>query len=313
MAAKHNALSAQKVKTLTKPGTYADGNGLTLRADANGKRWVQRLTIGGKARNLGLGPYPAVSLAQARQMALDSLQTVREGRDPIAEKQAAKEAARNPAPSTPTFAEAAARVIELRRPTWGNPKHAAQWSSTLQTYAYPVIGGKPVDAITAADVLSVLTPVWATKPETASRVRQRMETVMDWVITSGWRLDNPAGKALLKVLPNTKKLKEHHTALDYWKVSAALRKVRLSTAYPLTKLAFQLLVLCASRSAEIRFASWSEIDLESGTWTIPASRMKAGKEHRVPLSRQALETLEDARMIGGGEGLFSPRRVLARP
>ena len=153
MAAKHNALSAQKVKTLTKPGTYADGNGLTLRADANGKRWVQRLTIGGKARNLGLGPYPAVSLAQARQMALDSLQTVREGRDPIAEKQAAKEAARNPAPSTPTFAEAAARVIELRRPTWGNPKHAAQWSSTLQTYAYPVIGGKPVDAITAADVL----------------------------------------------------------------------------------------------------------------------------------------------------------------
>ena len=160
---------------------------------------------GDRARNLGLGPYPAVSLAQARQIALDSLQTVREGRDPIAEKQAAKEAARNPVPSTPTFAEAAAQVIELRRPTWGNPKHGAQWSSTLETYACPVIGGKPVDATTASDVLSVLTPVWAAKPETASRVRQRMETVMDWVVTNGWRLDNPAGKSLLKVLPSTRK------------------------------------------------------------------------------------------------------------
>ena len=133
-----------------------------------------------------------------------------------------------------------------------------------------------------------------------------METVMDWVVTNGWRLDNPAGKSLLKVLPSTRKLKEHHRALNYQKVPAALGKVRLSTAYPLTKLAFQLLVLCASRSGEIRFASWSEIDRESATWTIPAGRMKAGREHRVPLSRQALETLEDARMISGGEGLIFP-------
>ena len=207
--------------------------------------------------------------------AQENRSAVAEGRDPIAEKRQEREAVLRPAPSVPTFSEAAARVIELRRPTWSNPKHSAQWQSTLQTYAFPLIGGKAVDAITAAEVLDVLTPIWTGKPETASRVRQRMETVMDWVVAQGYRLDNPAGRSLLKVLPKTRRLKEHHRALPYAQVPGAVRQVRESTAGISTKLAFEFLLLTASRSGEVRAADWSEIDWDSATWEIPASRMKA--------------------------------------
>ena len=211
-------------------------------------------------------------------------------------------------PPIPTFADVAATVIELRRPTWSNPKHAAQWSATLATYAFPMIGDKPVDSITAADVLAVLTSIWTAKPETASRVRQRMETVFDFAVTGGHRLDNPAGRALLKVLPSTKRFKEHHAALNYCDVAAAVRKVRLSTAHPLTRLAFEFLVLTASRSGEVRGAEWSEIDWQSATWTIPASRMKARREHRVPLSDKAMEILRDAFELTDGQGMIFPAK-----
>ena len=176
--------------------------------------WVQRIVIKGKRRDVDLGSYPAVSLAQARSLAAANRSAVSEGRDFLAEKKKAREIARNSAPSVPTFAEAAAHVIELRRPAWSNPKHAAQWRATLETHAFPVVGGKPVDSITASDSLAVLEPIWTEKPETASRVRQRMETVMDWAVTHGYRLDNPAGRALLKVLPPVKRLKRHHAALS---------------------------------------------------------------------------------------------------
>ena len=142
--------------------------------------------IDGRRRDIGLGSYPSVGLAQARILAADNRAAVSEGRDPMAEKQAAREAARNPDCSVPTFAEAAGRVIELRRPTWSNPKHAAQWESTMATYVYPIIGDMAVDRITAADVLEVLEPIWTTKAETASRVRQRIETIMDWVGSHGY-------------------------------------------------------------------------------------------------------------------------------
>ena len=306
-AIKHNALSSAQIKNLRTPGAYTDGNGLTLRVDQHGKRWVQRLRIDGKVRNVGLGSFPAVSLAEARVIALSNLQAVKAGRDPIAEKRATKEDADAQA-AVPTFAEVADRVIQLRRPTWRNAKHAAQWRSTLETYAFPTLGRKQVDSITAVDALAVLTPIWTDKPETATRVRQRMETVLDYAVTSGWRLDNPAGKALLKVLPNTRRLKEHHAALPYADVPAVLRKIGLCTAYPLTKLAFRLLVLTAVRSGEIRGADWQEVDWETRTWTVPAARMKAGKEHRIPLSAQAMETLRDAWDISGPEGLIFPAK-----
>ena len=311
-AIKTNALSAVQVKKLTGPGFYVDGLGLTLKIDANGnKRWFQRVSIGGKRHNLGLGSYPTVGLADARAVAADNTRAIQQGRNILAEKKQAKEDAKEdaaPVSTIPTFADVATKVIELRRPTWSNPKHAAQWTATIETYANPLLGNKPIDEITAADVLAVLTPIWTEKPETASRVRQRVEAVLDWAVANGWRVDNPAGRALLKVLPNTKSLKEHHRALPYADVPAALRKVRLSPSHTLTRLAFEFMVLTASRAGEVRNADWSEIDWESSMWTVPASRMKARREHRQPLSNQALEILRDAWELTGGEGLVFPAK-----
>ena len=234
-------LTALAARALSKPGRHGDGDGLYLHvAPAGSKSWVQRIVVDGRRRDLGLGSYPAVSLAKARSIAQTNRSAVAEGRDPVAEK---REAALRPAPSVPTFAEAAARVIELRRPTWSNAKHAAQWETTLATYAHPVIGHKTVDAVTPADAMDVLTPIWTSKPETASRVRQRMETVMDWAVTHGYRLDNPAGRSLLKVLPPVKRLKEHRQALPYVQVPGAVALVRECTADIPTKLAFEFLVL----------------------------------------------------------------------
>lgn len=300
-------LNALSVKTISKPGRHGDGDGLYLHVAPSGtKSWVQRIVIGEKRRDIGLGSYPAVSLAQARSLAADIRSAVAEGRDPMAEKQAAKDAARNPAPSVPTFAETTARVIEFRRPTWSNPKHAAQWESTLATYAFPVIGEMAVDEITAADVLAVLEPIWTTKPETASRVKQRIETVMDWVITHGHRLDNPAGKALFKVLLPVNREPNHHPALHYSQVGWALAKVRESTSNQLTKLAFEFLVLTAARSGEVRKANWGEILWDRGTWEISHIKMKARRFHRVPLSDRAMEILREAWPVTGPDGLIFP-------
>ena len=181
---KQQALSAARVRTVTAPGMYADGDGLNLRVDGSGaKRWVQRVTIGGKRRNIGSGGYPAVSRAEARELAADNQRAIRQGRDPLAERRRAAEERRRPA--VPTFTQAAEQVIAMRHPTWSNPKHAAQWETTLAAYAYPVIGSRPVDEISSAEVLAILTPIWTAKPETASRVRQRMETVFDWAVAQG--------------------------------------------------------------------------------------------------------------------------------
>ena len=197
-------------------------------------------------------------------------------------------------------------MIELRRPTWSNARHAAQWENTLAAYVHPVIGNKTVDSITPADAMAALTPIWTTKPETASRVRQRMETVMDWAVTQGYRLDNPAGRSLLKVLPPVKRLREHRQALPYARVPGAVARVRECTADVPTKLAFEFLVLTAGRSVEVRAAEWSEIDWEAAAWEIPAARMKARRPHRVPLSGRALEILKEAARFGGGYGLVFP-------
>ena len=308
-ATKSNALSALKIKAINSPGAYTDGNGLTLRVDKSGaKRWIQRVTIGGKQRNIGLGGYPSVSLAAARDAAIANQQAIRAGRDVILEKKEARIAARVPTTTVPTFAQAAAEVIDSRRPSWSNSKHAAQWESTLTTYANPVIGNKPVDSVTPADVLAVLRPIWADKHETASRVRQRMETVFDWAVVTQLRLDNPAGKHVLRALARMPKTKKHHLALPHADVPQALNTVRNSTANKVTKLAFEFLVLTASRSGEVRLASWEEIDWEQSIWTIPAERMKAREEHKVPLSDLAVAVLEEARKLSGryGEGLIFP-------
>ena len=299
-----NALSA---KSLRKPGRHRAGDGLYLNVSPSGsKSWVQRIVVHGRRRDIGLGAYPAVSLADAREIAHDNRSAIAQGRDPVAEKREARQAGLRSAPSIPTFAEAAALVIELRRPTWSNARHAAQWENTLATYAHPVIGNKTVDSITPAEAMAVLTPIWTYKPETASRVRQRMETVLDWAITQGYRLDNPAGRSLLKVLPPVKRLKEHRRALPYALVPEALARVRESTADISTRLAFEFLVLTASRSVEVRAAEWREIDWEAATWEVPAARMKARRLHRVPLAGRAMEILREALRFGGGQGLVFP-------
>ena len=300
-------LTALSVKALCEPGRHGDGDGLYLHVAPSGtKSWVQRIVINEKRRDIGLGSYPTVSLAQARSLAAANRSAVSEGRDPLAEKKQAKNLARIPTPSVPTFAEAAARVIELRRPIWSNPKHAAQWQSTLETYAFPVIGKKTVDEIAPSDVLAVLEPIWTVKNETATRVKQRIETVMDWAVQHGYRLYNPAGKALLTALPAFRKEEEHHPALPYEQVSWAVKKVRDSTANQLTKLAFEFLVLTAARSGEVRNANWGEILWDRRTWEISAIKMKARRPHRVPLSGRAMEILREAWCITGPVGLIFP-------
>ena len=303
------ALSARRVQTLNKPGSYADGGGLELIVkDGSRKTWILRVMVDGKRIVRGLGPYPQVSLADARALAVEYREALLAGRDPSIEAKAEREAEKamkEAEASIPTFGQMASAVIATRRPVWSNAKHAAQWESTLATYASS-LSDKRIDEITTADVLAVLKPIWTSKRETATRTRQRMETVFDWAIGHGYRQDNPAGKHVLKVLPSNKPMKKHHRALPYGEVPAALRKVMMSTSYPLSKLALRLLVLTATRSGEVRFADWSEVDWENAAWTIPAAKMKAGREHRIPLSRQAMETLREAYAFSGPDGLMFP-------
>ena len=310
-ALKHNALNAARVRTLQKPGAYTDGNGLTLRVDARGgKRWIQRVSIDGKQRNIGLGGWPRVSLAEAREAAQANLQSIRQGQDPIALKQQAREEAQQPV--APTFRQAAERVIELRRPTWSSHRHAKQWTESLTNHAYPVIGQKSVDEVTPADTLAVLTPIWTEKAETATRVKQRMEVIFDWCIVQGWLSDNPAG-AIARALPRRPRLKQHHPALPYPDVGAAIQLVRDSSADAATKLAFEFMVLTAARTGEVRGMNWDEVHLNGASWTIPQERMKARREHRVPLSNRAIEILVEAQALGNSGYVFPSRRDARMP
>ncbi len=309
-------LSAAKVGTISEPGQSSDGNGLTLRVEPSGsKRWYQRVTIHGKRRNIGLGGYPSVTLADAREMAVANLLAIKQGKDTLAEKRQASE--ENKRASAPTFAEAAKQVIELRRPSWSSQKHAEQWASTLATCACPVIGSMQVEDIGSGEVLSVLTSIWTEKPETARRLRRRVETVLDWAVAQGWRSDNPAGRAVTRALPKHSRVKDHYEALHYSQVPAAMEKVRESSSDLKTRLSLEFLVLTATLSSEVRLARWSEVDLVTGTWTIPAERMEARREHRVPLSRRAREIpLEVQQQDDQDSGLIFPwwtqRRTLVQ-
>ncbi|MYC31530.1 MAG: tyrosine-type recombinase/integrase [Chloroflexi bacterium] len=306
---KHNQLTSRQVGKLVEPGTYADGEGLTLRVSAEGKRrWVLRLTVDGQRTNVGLGSYPRVGLAEARRKAEENRRAARDGVNPVTEKRATREAAQAKA-AIPTFKEASLAVIELRRPAWSNERHAKQWVESLTNHSFPVVGNKRVDEITSADVLAVLTPIWNDKAETAARVKQRMEVILDWAIAAGYRTDNPVS-AIAKALPRRPRQKQHHPALPFADVPGALRKVKDSTADSVTKLAFEFLVLTATRAGEVRGATWAEIDLEARTWIIPASRMKARREHRIPLSEAAMHVLERSRQFCKEDGgvIFPAKR-----
>ena len=291
-------LTAVRVRSIDKPGRYGDGNGLYLNVAKGGsKSWVQRITIDGVRRDMGLGGYPVVSLAQARAQAAENRSAVASGVNPIVEKRRA---------ATPTFREAALKVHALNTPTWRNGKHAAQWIGTLETYAFPVIGDMKIDSIKKIDALACLTPIWTSKPETARRVRQRMRAVFSWAMAHDYVEHNVAGEAIDAALPAMPKVRAHHRSLPYQDVPDALEMIAASGASESAKLCFRFVVLTASRSGEARAATWDEIDADSELWTVPAHRMKAGRAHRVPLSDAAMGALEEADAIRDESGLVFP-------
>ena len=288
-------LSAAFVRT-AEPGFYCDGHGLNPRVDPSGARqWVQRLVIRGRPRMLGLGGYPLVSLAEARNVAFANRQRARAGGDPLAEKRHGQ--------GVPTVEEAAAAVLAQQRPGWRNAKYGRDWPRSLRAYAFPRIGALPVSAVPTADVLAILTPIWHEKSQTAQRVRQRISAVMKWAIAMGYRPDNPAGDALGQALGRQQTVVQHMRALPHGAVADALATVRASQAPVTTQRAFEFLVLTAARSGEVRLATWDEMDLNAGVWAIPAARMKAKRDHRVPLSSRALAILHDVQRRSDGTGL----------
>jgi integrase len=305
-------LTVEKIRTLTAPGRYGDGGGLYLVVAPGGtKSWMQRIRIDGRRRDRGLGGYPTVSLGAARKTAVANQAAVASGQNPWAIQdglRAQNQGIRDPggraraSTLVPTFREAARRVHHDNSPRWRSIRHHAVWWESLERHAFPVIGNLPIDEITRRDVLDVLNPIWSTKPGAARQVRGRMRAVFNWATAYGYTESNPAGEVIKGALPTMPKFNQHYKALHYSEVQAALAVLSMERVDPFmplatvsTRLALQFLVLTAARGNEVRFARWDEIDLDAALWTVPAEKMKAGKEHRVPLPAQALAVLAEAR------------------
>ncbi len=281
-------LTASAVKAAREPGTYSDGDGLFLKVSGKGARsWVLRAQKDGRRRDIGVGSAAKVTLAEARQLAAVARSQIEARIDPVAE--------RRKAAGVPTFRELAAMVHAENRSAWRNAKHGAQWLSTLETYAFPTLGDVAVSELTTADVREVLAAIWLEKPETAKRVRQRIGTVAKVAAGKGFAAEGLNWDAVNASLPNRKRAVRHHVALPFADVPDFLERLRSRTSAG--RLALEALVLTAARSGEIRGATWSELDLEAGLWTVPAERMKAGREHVVPLSPQAVDAFTRAKRL----------------
>jgi integrase len=318
MARTIGRLTALKVDRARRPGMYADGGGLYLRVTHSGtKNWVFRFMLNGRPRWMGVGPLHTIGLAEARNRAAASRLQRHDGLDPIERRRAERLQGRLDAAKAISFKECAARHIASHRAGWRNSKHAAQWQATLATYAEPVIGGLSVQAIDTPLVLKVLEPIWTTKPETAGRVRGRIESILDWAKVHGYRAgENPARWRghLDKLLPARSKVRrvEHHAALPYAELPGFLMRLREQKGTAARALEFA--ILTAARTSEIIGARWNEINLLEKTWTVPAARMKAAKEHRVPLSARALAIVEEMQPHRQGEDAFLfPGAKLRRP
>lgn len=283
-----NALDAMQVKKETRPGYHADGGGLYLLVAKNGYGYfVWRGTVQGRRQELGIGPARDVKLKDARETARQWRNIARAGGDPKAERDKNKRKAI-------TFAEAARQVHkEQVAPQAKNPKHAMQWLTTLEVYAFPVIGALPVHTIDSGDILKVLAPIWTEKAETARRVRQRMRTVFDWAATAKLREGVNPVQGVDKGLPRQRDRVQHHRALPYAELPAVMR--RIEAVDGMGALALRFAILTAARSGEVRGAMWPEIDADARLWTVPEDRMKGGREHRVPLSEPALAVLDHVR------------------
>jgi integrase len=294
MAQKIKQLTAQAVFRANKPRLYHDGAGLYLRVGRGGaKSWVFRYMRGGVAREMGLGAFTKVSLAEARAKADAQRRLISSGADPLAEKTKREKEERLTAAGTKTFEQCAQSYIQAQGTAWRNAKHAAQWTSTLRTYVYPVFGDLPVRQIDRTLVIEVLDPIWVKKPETARRVRGRIEAIIDFAIARGWRGegDNPARRGpLVKGLSKQTKKVKHHAALPYTETGSFI--VDLRNEKGVAAAALEFLILTAGRTGEVISARWHEIDWVRRLWNVPAERMKSKREHRVPLSAPALTILE---------------------
>lgn len=297
MPRKARELSALEVRRLAAPGRWAVGgvDGLALQVTAPGARsWVLRLSVAGKQREMGLGSFPSVTLADARDRARDYRARGERGEDPIAQRVAAASAAAAERSLLQTFAKTAEAYIAQHEKAWKNVKHATQWTATLKTYAYPVLGDMLVRDITSAHVIKAIEPIWTSKTETATRVRSRIELVLDFAAARGLREGpNPARSRgnLDAALPKASRVAkvQHHAAVPVDEAPAFMQRLRAQPGMGAHALEFA--ILTAARSGEVRGATWAEISLAGQLWTVPAGRMKAGREHRVPLSAAALTLL----------------------
>ena len=313
MARTIGKLTALAVDRAKRRGYYGDGGGLFLQVSASGaKSWVFRFKKFGRLREMGLGPTHTVSLAEARQNALECRKLRLDGRDPIEIRKTASAQARLDAAKAMTFKECAERYIASHKAGWRNPKHAAQWPSTLGTYVYPIFGSLPVQEVDVALVMKALEPIWTAKLETAGRVRGRIESILDWATARGLREgENPARwrghlENLLPKKSNVRRVK-HHAALSYDEIAAFMVELRRQEGLAARTLEFA--ILTAARTGEVIGVSWHEINLVERLWTVPAERMKAGKEHRVPLSDAATGILEDLQRARHGDFVFPGGRA----
>jgi len=326
MPRKARELSAVAVSRL-KPIRADDGStktrfmvggadGLHLRVSETSRSWILRITINGQRRDMGLGAYPGVTLATARKLANEQRDRIAQGLDPIAERRRVAEAIREEQLNAKTFRECAEAYIASRRTEWKNAKHASQWAATLETYAYPVLGAKPVATISTELVLRVLEPLWTTKTETASRLRGRIEKILGWATFRGYRQgENPARwkdhlEHHLPLRSDVRKVK-HHASLPYAELGSFMADLRKRDGTAARALEFA--ILCASRSGEVRGATWEEIDLDRRLWTIPATRMKAEREHIVPLSDIAVGILQAQRALSPVDGGDGPAYAFPAP
>ena len=279
-------LTIARVKSLTTPGRYGDGATLYLFITPGGtKSWVQRVTIAGRRADIGLGAYPAISLAKARQLAAANRTLIAEGGDPLEVKRKA---------AVPTFREAAESTFEANKTRWRNAKATANWMQQLEKYAFPILGETRVDRVDREHLLRVLTPIWTAKPETGRKVRQRMRATLAWAQAHGFVEHNLAADAISGALPVQKAVQAHFRSLPYQEVTEALGIIARSGAGDAAKLCLRWVVLTATRSGEARGARWTEIDLEAREWRIPAQRMKSEVDHVVPLSDAAMLVLDEA-------------------
>ena len=308
MARQIGRLSALAVSRARKRGMYPDGGGLYLQVSASGARsWIYRFMIDGTAGWMGLGPLHDVTLADARVAAFEARKLRRAGVNPIKARDDVRAKARLETAKSITFRDAAEAYMEAHRVGWRNAKHADQWRNTLETYAYPVLGALPVQGVDVALVMKVLEPIWATKTETASRVRGRIESVLDWASARGYRLgENPARWRghLENLLPRRSKVQkvEHHPALPYGEVGAFMTGLRKQEGTAASALEF--LILTACRTGEVIGARWGEVNIGEALWTVPPERVKAGRRCRVPLAPAALTIINSMQGVhtehGGG-------------